>query len=226
MTATLLLACALFAANPQTAKDAADKDAEAPRLQVAKPAVPDPDDRLAAQELTDVRRVYVDVLTGGESAAQLRDMIISSLQKTKLFILTENEDRADAILKGAADDKVFTDTFHSSDNLNMHTQVGGSTNSSGGYRSQNGSSHNAGISVGENESTNIEERKHEAFAAVRLVNRDGDVIWSATEESLGAKFQGASLDVAERITKQLALDYRRARTGHPPAPAPKLPDSR
>ena len=225
MTTTLLLASALFAANPQTAKYAADKDA-APRLQVARPALPDPDDRLAAQELTDVRRVYVDVLTGGESAAEFRDMIISSLQKTKLFIVTENEDRADAILKGAADDKVFTDTFHSSDNLNMHTQVGGSASSSGGYRSQSGSSHNAGISVGENESTNIEERRHEAFAAVRLVNRDGDVIWSATEESPGAKFQGASLDVAERITKQLALDYRRARTGHPAAIAPKPVDSR
>ncbi len=179
---------------------------------MAKPAV-DADERMAAQELTEVRRVYVDVLTGGETAAQFRDMIISSLQKTKLFIVTENEDRADAILKGAADDKVFTDRFNSSDNLNLRTQIGNSESSSEGYNARQGSSHSSGISVGENESSNIEERKHEAFAAVRLVNRDGDVIWSATEESLGGKFQGASLDVAERITKQLALDYRRARTG-------------
>jgi hypothetical protein len=33
--------------------------------------------------------------------------------------------------------------------------------------------------------------KHEAVAAVRLVNRDGDVLWSATKEGMGAKFRGA-----------------------------------
>jgi len=45
----------------------------------------------------------------------------------------------------------------------------------------------------------------------RLVNREGDVIWSTTQESLGAKFRGASADVADKITKQLVEDFRRAR---------------
>jgi hypothetical protein len=63
--------------------------------------------------------------------------------------------------------------------------------------------------VGENESTRIAERKHEAAAAVRLVNRDGDVVWSATKESLGAKFRGASADVADKITRQLLEDLQR-----------------
>jgi len=65
--------------------------------------------------------------------------------------------------------------------------------------------------VGENESTNIKERKHEALATVRLVNKDGDVIWSTTQESTGAKFRGASADVADKITKQLVADYERRR---------------
>ena len=65
--------------------------------------------------------------------------------------------------------------------------------------------------VGENESSNIKERKHEAMATVRLVNKDGDVMWSTTQESNGAKFRGASADVADKITKQLTLDLERLR---------------
>ncbi len=55
-----------------------------------------------------------------------------------------------------------------------------------------------GLSVGDNESHHIKERKHEAYAAVRLCNRDGDVLWSTTQESMGAKFHGASADVAAK----------------------------
>jgi hypothetical protein len=48
-------------------------------------------------------------------------------------------------------------------------------------------------------------------AAVRLVNKDGDVIWSTTQESLGAKFRGASSDVAEKITARLKEDFEKAK---------------
>jgi hypothetical protein len=60
-----------------------------------------------------------------------------------------------------------------------------------------------GIGIGENESEHSTERRHEAIAAVRLVNKDRDVIWSI---SLGAKFRGASADVAEKITAKLKED--------------------
>jgi hypothetical protein len=49
------------------------------------------------------------------------------------------------------------------------------------------------------------------MATVRLVNKDGDVIWSTTQESLGGKFRGASADVADKITSKLRDDYERAR---------------
>src|SRR5580693_7418881 len=80
---------------------------------------------LSGQLLT-VKRVYVDKLTGGETAAQMRELLISSLQSSKLFILTENQERADVIMHGAAEDLIFTDAFSSSDGINMH----GSTNNS------------------------------------------------------------------------------------------------
>src|SRR5580704_17145385 len=153
-------------------------------------------------------------------------MIIGSLQNAKLFILTENQERADVILHGAAADLIFTDAFSSSEGVNMHE---GSTNSSGsgtsshfngagsGFDERSGRSLSAG--VGDNSSTNIKERRHEAMATVRLVNKEGDVIWSTTQESTGAKFHGASADVAEKITRQLLADVDRARNrGKPPQP--------
>jgi hypothetical protein len=178
---------------------------------------------LSGQLLT-IKRVYVDKLTGGETAAQMRELLISSLQSSKLFILTENQERADVIMHGAAEDLIFTDAFSSSEGINMR----GSTNNSSGSGTSsryNGassgfsdhSSRGLSLGVGENESSNIKQRAHEALATVRLVNKDGDVIWSTTQESNGAKFRGASADVADRITKQLVSDYERL---HKPASNP------
>lgn len=69
--------------------------------------------------------------------------------------------------------------------MNAHTNFGAgrTTRSTGGnYR---------GIGIGENESEHlvklVSRARHEALAAVRLANKDGDVIWSTTQESLGDK---------------------------------------
>jgi hypothetical protein len=156
-----------------------------------------------------VRRVYVDRFGGGDTAQQLRDMIISSLLATKLFVITENEARADAFLRGSAEDLIFTDTFSSSESLNARASL--STGTDPDKTSSDRRSRYGGVTVGESESTRTAERKHEAVASVRLVDKDGDVLWSTTQESRGGKFRGASTDVAERIAKQLARDYERAR---------------
>ncbi|MEJ7608136.1 MAG: hypothetical protein WKF37_18190 [Bryobacteraceae bacterium] len=63
--------------------------------------------------------------------------------------------------------------------------------------------------MGREESVKIAERKHEAMAAVRLVGKEGDVIWATTQESLGAKFKGASADVADKVVKQLVNDMEK-----------------
>lgn len=164
--------------------------------------------RSAASNLLEVKRVYVEPLVGGPQADAFRALIISSIDSSKLFILTDNEARADAILKGAADDHTFIDTFDSEEGLNGRIGGGGGGSSSGYVRSGGGF---GGLSVGENESHHDKERKHEAYAAVRLCNRDGDVLWSTTQESMGAKFRSASADVAAKIARQLATDVDRAR---------------
>ena len=61
--------------------------------------------------LLEIKRIYIAPLIGGVGAASLRELIMASLDSSKLFVMTDNPDRADAILKGAADDQAFTDTF-------------------------------------------------------------------------------------------------------------------
>jgi len=168
------------------------------------------------RQLLTLRRVYVDRFSGGETAAQMRDMIINGLQSSKLFVITENQEKADAILRGSSEDLVFNEQHSSSDSLNVHSNLGTrrSTDESalrGGSRVGNSTDQTVGLGAGESESSHSVERRHEANAAVRLVSKDGDVIWSTTQESLGGKFRGASADVADKITKRLTEDYERAR---------------
>jgi hypothetical protein len=185
-------------------------------MQAPPPPPQNPDD--LSTQLVAVKRVYVDRMTGGETAAQMRDLLITSFHNSRLFVVTENPERADAILRGAAEDLIFTDAFSSSEGINAH--AGGSEAGSSGTSTRfngagSGASRSANrslnLGIGENDSTSTKERKHEAIATVRLVNKDGDVIWSTTQESNGAKFRGASADVAEKITKQLVTDYDRLR---------------
>src|SRR5260370_30219326 len=172
---------------------------------------PTPEEESAAH-LAKVRRIYIDILIGGDEALKIGDLLMTSLQSSKQFIITEDEDKADATLKGSGDDQVFTDTFQSSDGINAHSQIGGGNSAATRNYASSSSNRNVGMSIGENESRHTEERKHEAIATVRLVSKDGDVIWSATAESLGGKFMGASADVADKIAKRLVTDYKAAKT--------------
>ncbi|MFN0167431.1 MAG: hypothetical protein ACKV22_13450 [Bryobacteraceae bacterium] len=157
-------------------------------------------------QLLGVRRIFVDKLTGGATADQMRDLLMAHLRETRLFLITENRERADATLRGAAEDLVYTEQHQMEDGINANVSGGigrGSKSRTGGVYGQS--------SVGSRESLRVTERRHEAMASLRLVNKDGDVIWSTTQESNGAKFRGASADVADKVARKLAEDYERAR---------------
>lgn len=161
-----------------------------------------------ANSMLVVKRIYVAQLTGGPQADALRELIIASIDSTRLFILTDNPDHADAFLKGAADDHAYTDALDTDEGISSH-QNGGKTT---GGTSLTGKATGAylGLGISDNEAHHIRERKHEAYASVRLCNKDGDVLWSTTQESNGAKFRSASADVAAKIAHQLTLDVNDA----------------
>ena len=172
-----------------------------------------------AVTLATVKRVYVEQLGGGQTSDQMRDMIIAAIQSSGLFTLTENADRADAVVRGSSDDRIFTEEHTTSDAVGVHG--GTSTGSASGNVMAGSASSHRSVSAGvtDTESSHIQERRHEASASIRMVNPEGDVIWSTTQESNGAKFRSAMADVADRIIRQLTADVRRARQ---PVPAPPL----
>jgi hypothetical protein len=174
----------------------------------------------AVKSLVTIKRVYVEALAGNDSAEAIRQLIIASLQQSHLFTLTDNPDRADVILKGAANDTAFTDTYDSDSGANGRANGGLYSGRGSSIRSAAGGIF-GGMSGSENESERIRERKHEAYATVRLCNRDGDVLWATTQESRGAKFHGASEDVALKIAHQLEIDFAKAsRGGESPSASP------
>ena len=162
--------------------------------------------------LAKVRRIFVDQLGGGKESDQLRDMIVAALQNAGLFVITENPERADASLKGSGDDKIYTEQHNTSDSIGVRAgnSSGDRTATSIGTATSSDRSMSAGIDS--KESSNIQERHHEARASVRLVSTEGDVIWSTTQESNGAKFRGAMADVADKIAHRLIDETKRARS--------------
>jgi hypothetical protein len=161
--------------------------------------------------LAHVRRVYIEPLTGGDASNQMRDMIIAALQNSKLFTITDNLERADAFLRGSSDDKTFTDEHSTSDSIGFHATTGSGSSANSTYGTGSSSRQNNGAGITDSESSHSKERRHEASASIRLVDLNGDVIWSTTQESAGGKFRGAMADVADKIARQLMDDMRRAR---------------
>jgi len=161
-------------------------------------------------KLGDVRTVYVDDLNGADGAAQIRDMLIGALHRSAVLVITEDPDKADAFLRGSAEDLVYSEYHSSREGLNVRGSLSQSRRESG-----ESDFNSRSFGIGDTEATSRRERKHEAMAAVRLVLRDGEVIWSTTQESSGAKYRGPSADVAEKVTQQLVTAVQNARKPGP-----------
>jgi len=158
------------------------------------------------RKLRAIRTVFVDELNGSDGSAKIRDMLIGSLHRAAVFVITEDAENADAFLRGAAEDLVYNEYFGDRESVNMRGAASQSRRESGESRFNSSS-----FGVSDSEATTRRDHKHEALAAVRLVLRSGEVIWSTTQESGGAKYRGARADVAERVTKELIGAFESAR---------------
>jgi curli biogenesis system outer membrane secretion channel CsgG len=179
----------------------------APQSAAPNPA-PDPRAELIAK-LVSVKRVYVDSFGDDSVSKSLQAMVINALDESKRFIVTENKEKADAILKGRSIESTSQEV-HATGSGTRVAAAGGSESSSPGGGGHGGF---AAKAMGIDDSTLSTETITEARLAVRLVSSDGDVIWSTTQESRGAKFKGASADVADKIVKQLLHDLDKAAPG-------------
>jgi len=109
-------------------------------------------------------------------------MIVSSLVATKRFKVTENRDRADAILKGVALEKTSQELHAYGEGTavggasgGQHSSISGSGGTFSGSSSGGFSAHHAAT----DDSSVNSETVNEARVAIRLVDPDGDVIWTS-----------------------------------------------
>lgn len=194
--ARLMMIVALVGLPPAAANEPAPADAEAPQ-EGRHP------DRILVK-LLQVRTLYVEPLQG-EGSAAIRDMLIASLHKTGLFVMTEDPESADAVLRGSGEDLIYQDVESRRAGLNARGAASNSRRESGESRFNS-----ASFGVSDTESTQNRERRHEALAAVRILLPNGEIIWSTTQESKGAKYRGSAHDVAEKVADDLLRAYRRA----------------
>jgi len=176
-----------------------------------------PDDSDLDARIVRVRRIFVEGFGDDVISKQVQAMVISSLTESKRFIVTENKDKADAVLKGSGLEKTSQELHSSTEATAVGGAAGGHSGSvSGSF--VNGSGSISGSSSGgfvsrsaaiEDSSTST-ETINDARIAVRLVDKDGDVIWATTQESKGAKYKGASADVADKVVKELLRRLERA----------------
>jgi len=159
--------------------------------------------------LLKVKRIYVDSFGDDTVSRELQSMIVSGLVATKRFKVTENRDRADAVLKGVALERTSQELHAYGESTAVGGASGGSHSEISGAGGVISGSSNGGFiarHMGTSDSSVNTETINEARIAVRLVDPDGDVIWTTTQESKGAKYKGASADVADKCVKQLLRD--------------------
>jgi curli biogenesis system outer membrane secretion channel CsgG len=137
-----------------------------------------------ATTLLKVKRIYVESFGDDAVSKEVQSMIVSSLVETKRFKVTENREHADAILKGVALEKTSQELHSYGDSTAVHR---GAISDSSAHT----------------------ETTNEAKVSIRLVDPDGDVIWTSTQESKGAKYKGSSADVADKCIKQLLRDVQK-----------------
>ena len=171
------------------------------------------------EQFAAVHTVHVEPL-GGADAGAIGDLLVAAIHRSRLFVLTENPDAADAFLRGSAEDLIYQDYQRYRASLTARGGVSASRRESG--ESQASASN---FGVGDMEESPRRERAHEALAAVRLVLRDGTVVWASSHESNGAKFKGAAADVADKVAEDLARAVREARARAPSAGADRATGS-
>lgn len=202
----LFLPLAIAQTSPQSTTPVEPAPTQAPRAESGQPV-----DK--SKKMSSVRRIYVETFGNDPISQQLQAMVIASLTETKRFTVTEEKGKADAILKGAATEKSTQEVHAYGSGTAVGTAHGGShssiSGSNGSFSGSGGGGFGAANAAIDDSSVNTESIDN-AHASVRLVNPDGDVIWTTTQESRGAKFKGASADVADKIAKQLVHDAEKA----------------
>ena len=159
----------------------------------------------SSSDLLSIRRMCVEKFAGDEqSAAPAREATMAALFAFKKFKISDNCEKADAVLKGAVAEKTAVRTRAEGE--------GAGFGSAAGAASANRSTASAAmhaVTGGSSEGLYSSETRFEASITLRITSKDGDVLWAYTQQSPGGKVKGAVTDAVDRAVKQLARELDR-----------------
>ena len=152
---------------------------------------------------------------------QAHEMVIAKLFEARRFSLTENCDRADYVIKGSVTERLERVSRSESEGIGFGERASSSQSSSSRFGSAGSSSSSsvaAAVTGSTHESLSSSEVKQQAAVTLRLVDKEGDIIWAISLESAGGKTKGAIGDAAERATRRFLRDIERAEKQAAPRP--------
>jgi curli biogenesis system outer membrane secretion channel CsgG len=178
-------------------------------------------------KLVHIKKIYVDSFGDDPISKEVQAFVITDLTDSNRFTVTENKEKADAILRGAGLEKTSQE-FHAHGEGTAVAGAAGSHSGSvdGSWDAYGGSVHGsssggfAAHSAAISDSSASTETINDARISVRLIDQDGDVIWAASEESNNSKYKSATADVADRVVHKLLkkIEVLERQTSNPGTP--------
>jgi hypothetical protein len=162
-----------------------------------------PDDR--TPRLLTVRRLCIGQFAGEESdAAVAKEIAIASLYASKKFVITEKCDGADAVLKGALIEKSGFKAQSEGEGTSFAGASGSARGSVVGALAEFGA-----LGLGGSEKLSSAETRRHASVSLRLVDKDGEVLWAHSFDSPGGKSKGALADAVDRTIRSLIREVEK-----------------
>ncbi len=174
-----------------------------------KPKEVPPAEPAANPRLLQVKRVCVQNFGEDALGVQAREMVIAKLFEAKRFSLTENCEKADFVLKGSITERSDRVSRSESEGIGFGESAAAAS-SSGSGATRSGVAASASSRGDTHESLSSSEVKLQAAVTMRLVDKDGEILWAASLESAGGKTKGAIGDAADRAVRKFLRDLERA----------------
>jgi len=200
--ANLALALLFLPRDVNAGQQKAEPQANSAPAAAATEPVPSP-------RLMEIKYICVERFGNDPLGVQAQEMVIARLFEAKRFRLTENCEKADFALKGSITERSDRTTRSESEGLGF-TASGSARVTTGSGQNRESTAASSTARGNDYESLSSSEVKVQAAVTMRVVDREGEILWAASLESTGGKTKGAIGDAAERAVKRLLRDIERA----------------
>lgn len=155
-----------------------------------------------AAGLLSLKRLCVEKFSGESTeGTRARELAIASLFASKRFSLHENCAKAEAILKGSVSLEREHRVRSESEGIDFSASASGSGDSGRSAAAAKG---------GTSERLFSAETGSQASVTLRIVDKDGEILWAHTEESRAGKVKSSLAQAVDHAVKQLLREIEKA----------------